>query len=92
VGSADLESLDRPGPHAHGEGAILRQEIQRRVHAALLSLKPKLRMVVVFKDIEGLSYDEIAERMSCSKGTVGTWLNRARKLLARKLAGLQGEL
>jgi DNA-directed RNA polymerase specialized sigma24 family protein len=39
-----------------------------------------------------LSYEEIAERMGCSTGTVGTWLNRARKLLARKLEGLKGKI
>ena len=88
----DFESLDLPRFGEGAEGEILRQQIQRHVQTALLSLKPKLRMVVILKDVEELSYEQIAERMGCSKGTVGTWLNRARKLLARKLEGLKGKI
>lgn len=72
------------------EAEVFQQQVQGQIHRALLSLKPELRMVVLLKDVEGLSYEEIAERMSCSSGTVGTWLNRARKLLARKLEHLKG--
>ena len=87
-----FEMPDLPRGGAHAEGDILRKQIQTHVHVALLSLKPKLRMVVILKDIEELSYEQIAERMCCSTGTVGTRLNRARKLLARKLEGLKGKL
>jgi len=69
---------------------FFRRQLQGQLHRALLSLKPELRMVVILKDVEGLRYEEIAERMNCSAGTVGTWLNRARKLLARKLEHLRG--
>jgi len=72
------------------EAEVFQHQVQGQIHRALLSLKPELRMVVILKDVEGLSYEEIAERMSCSSGTVGTWLNRARKLLARKLEHLKG--
>ena len=88
----DVEGLELPCFGESAEAEILRQQIQRHVHTGLLSLKPKLRMVVILKDVEGLSYEQIAERMGCSTGTVGTWLNRARKLLARKLEGLKGKL
>lgn len=71
---------------------ILRQEAQAQIHRALFSLKPKLRMIVILRDIEGLSYAEIAEQMNCSTGTLATQLGRARKLLARKLAHLRGAL
>lgn len=71
------------------ETAVLQQEEQAIIHKALLSLKPDLRMVVILRNLEELSYDEIAERMNCSIGTVGTWLHRAHKLLATKLAGLR---
>ena len=57
---------------------------------ALFSLKPEQRLVVILKDIEGLSYEEIAERLNCSTGTLGSQLARARKLLARKLEHLRG--
>lgn len=71
------------------ETNLLQRELQAQVQRALLSLKPKLRMVTILKDIEGLSYEEIAERMNCSMGTVASSLNRARKLLARKLEHLK---
>lgn len=80
-------------PHGVGgraEADLFQQQVQGQIHRALLSLKPELRMVVILKDVEGLRYEEIAERMNCSAGTVGTWLNRARKLLARKLEHLKG--
>ena len=73
------------------EAALLQQQTQTLIHKALLSLKPELRMVVVLRNLEGLSYEEIAERLNCSVGTVGTWLHRAHKLLAQKLANLRGE-
>ena len=72
------------------EDEVFQRQVQGQIHRALLSLKPELRMVVILKDVEGLRYEEIAERMNCSAGTVGTWLNRARKLLARKLEHLKG--
>ncbi len=73
------------------ETAIMQQQTQEFIHKALLSLKPDLRMVVILRNLEGLSYEEIAERMSCSVGTVGTRLHRAHKLLAQKLEKLRGE-
>ena len=69
---------------------VLQQEVQRQIHRALFSLKPEQRLVVILKDIEGLSYEEIAERLNCSTGTLGSQLARARKLLARKLEHLRG--
>jgi RNA polymerase sigma-70 factor (ECF subfamily) len=72
--------------------ALLRQEIQQQIKLALLSLKPQLRMLLILKEIEGLSYDEIAERLECSTGTVASRLNRARQLLARKLESLKGKI
>ena len=72
------------------EAEVLQGQLHSQVHSALLTLKPKLRMVVVLKDIEGLSYEEIARRMNCSMGTVASRLNRSRSLLARKLEHLRG--
>ena len=62
--------------------------IQREVRKAILSLKPPLRAVVVLRYIENLSYVEIAETLSLSQGTVATRLNRAHRLLGRKLRSL----
>ena len=72
------------------ERMVLQQEVQQQIHRALFSLKPEQRLLVILKDIEGLSYEEIAERMNCSTGTLASQLARARKLLARKLEHLRG--
>ena len=72
--------------------ALLRQEVQQQIKMALLSLKPQLRMLLILKEIEGLSYDEIAERLECSTGTIASRLSRARQLLARKLESLKGKI
>lgn len=72
------------------ERNLLQREAQEQIQRALLSLKPRFRLLVILKDIEGLSYDEIAERLNCSTGTLASQLKRARHLLARKLEHLRG--
>ncbi len=88
--SDQIESIPQTGAVRQVEAKILQRQIQAEVHRALLSLKPRLRVIVVLKDIEGLSYAEIAERVNCSAGTIASRLNRARKLLAQKLQHLKG--
>ena len=68
------------------------REIQQDVRRALLSLKPHLRAVVVLGDIDGLTHKEIAEALQLKLGTVESRLHRARKLLARKLKHLKGQI
>ena len=75
-------------PAKQMEDRVLGKELQTEVHRALLSLKPRMRMIVILRDIEGLSYQEIADRMNCSMGTLASQLKRARTLLARKLEHL----
>jgi RNA polymerase sigma-70 factor (ECF subfamily) len=69
-----------------------RREIADSVREAIGGLKPKMRMPIMLKYIEGFSYEEIAEVLGCSKGTVASRLNRAHKALAKKLGHLRGEL
>lgn len=63
------------------EGAERRAEIQ----AALAALPPKLRAVLALREVEGLSYEEIAQAVSVPTGTVMSRLYHARRLLAQKL-------
>jgi RNA polymerase sigma-70 factor, ECF subfamily len=88
--SDNLDMLPLWGADLQVEAKILERQVQNHIHRALLSLKPKLRMIVILKDVDGLDYQEIAERMKCSKGTVASRLSRARQLLARKLGHLRG--
>jgi RNA polymerase sigma-70 factor (ECF subfamily) len=83
-----------PEPRAQGgdetlESAYLRREEIGAVRLAIATLKPKLRVALVLKHFEGLSYDEMAAILGCSAGTVASRLNRARSSLAKKLAHLR---
>jgi RNA polymerase sigma-70 factor (ECF subfamily) len=62
------------------------------VQAAIQELKPKLRMAILLKYVEDLSYEEMANVLSCSKGTVASRLNRGHAALARKLVHLRQEV
>ena len=66
-----------------------RKELSGRVQSAIAELKPKLRWPILLKYVEGMSYDEIAGVLGCSKGTVASRLNRAHKTLSRRLSHLQ---
>lgn len=67
------------------QAAMQVNELQRHVQKAILSLPGKLRAVVVLHDMEGLSYEEVAQAVGCPVGTVKSRLFNARLLLKRKL-------
>jgi RNA polymerase sigma-70 factor, ECF subfamily len=64
-------------------------EFDREVKTALARLSPKLRMVILLRYFEDLSYDEIAEVLGVTSGTVASRLNRAHRALGRSLAHLK---
>ncbi len=61
------------------------RDLDGPIQAALDSLPPEFRTVVVLADIEGLSYDEIAAAAACPVGTVRSRLHRAREALREAL-------
>lgn len=63
----------------------MRKLLQYEVRHAVESLPPLFREVIVLRDIEDLSYAEIAEVLECPKGTVMSRLARARGMLRRAL-------
>jgi RNA polymerase sigma-70 factor (ECF subfamily) len=63
-----------------------RREVQDAVRASIESLQPEHRIVILLRDIHGLSYDEISTILNCSLGTVKSRLNRARGSLRRALS------
>ena len=85
VASAEAAASDRD-PYQVLEQAERETVVQR----ALASLAPPYRTVVVLREIEGLSYEEIAEVMGLAEGTVKSRLLRGRELLRRKLAAYVG--
>ena len=68
---------------------LLRAEMATDVQKIVGMLPPEQRIVVVLRYTEGLRYDEIAEILGCSAGTVASRLNRAHKVLERKLSHLR---
>jgi RNA polymerase sigma-70 factor (ECF subfamily) len=72
------------------EERYARIELADSVKAAICELKPKLRMPILLKYVEGLSYEEMAEVLNCSKGTIASRMNRGHKILARRLSHLRG--
>ena len=61
------------------------QEIGARVQEAINELTPDHKAVILLREVEGLSYDDISRVMQCSKGTVMSRLHYARKKLQAKL-------
>ncbi len=67
-------------------------EVSDSVKEAIATLKPKLRIAILLKYFDELSYEEIADVLNCSKGTVASRLNRGHKILAQRLGHLRGAL
>lgn len=74
------------------EERFSQHEISEEVKAAIKKLKPKLRITILLKYFEDLSYDEMARALGCSTGTVASRLNRGHKELARRLGHLRGKI
>lgn len=68
-----------------------RQEIAGRIQAALDALPPYHRGVILMREVEGMSYEEMAQAMGVSKGTIMSRLFHARQKLQRALADCYAE-
>lgn len=89
-GESDV--LKNHGERKPQEKQYAQLELATAVREAIAELKPKFRLPILLKYIEGLSYEEIAEVMNCSKGTVASRLNRGHSQLAKRLSHLKHEL
>ena len=80
------ETLARiPSGHASPADELERSERDAALHRAIAELSDERRMVVVLRDLEGLSYEEIAAALDLELGTVRSRLHRARTDLKEKL-------
>ena len=79
---AKLKEADTP------EGVLLTDEIRAVVEEAMAELPEDLRTAIVLRELEGLSYEEIAEAMDCPVGTVRSRIFRAREAIDKKLKPL----
>jgi RNA polymerase sigma-70 factor (ECF subfamily) len=75
------EVLVQTGPESNPEAILLTQEIQQLIQRGLQELSFDQRTVIVLRDIEGLSYEEIAQATQTTLGTVRSRLSRARTRL-----------
>ena len=72
------------------EAVLATKEIAAAVNAAMEALSEDLRQAITLREIEGLSYEEIAEVMNCPIGTVRSRIFRAREAIAQRLRPLLG--
>jgi len=70
------------------ESMLMSKQIAETVNAAMAVLPEELRTAITLREIEGLSYEEIAEMMGCPIGTVRSRIFRAREAIAAKLRPL----
>ena len=81
-GSEQLHDINTP------ESLLLSKEIATTVNAAIESLPEELRSAIQLRELEGMSYEEIAKLMDCPIGTVRSRIFRAREAIADKLKPL----
>jgi len=67
------------------EALVLTEEIRSTVNSAIDALPEDLRTAIVLRELEGLSYEEIAAAMDCPVGTVRSRIFRAREAIDRRL-------
>lgn len=88
VDSQDAETYDgAESLHevANPENLMLSDEIRAEVAATLAGLPEDLRTAITLREIEGLSYEEIAEVMECPVGTVRSRIFRAREAIDKRI-------
>ena len=83
-GAEQLRDLNTP------ENQMMSRQVGDTVNQALLDLPEELRTAITLREVEGLSYEEIAEVMQCPVGTVRSRIFRAREAVAEKLRPLLG--
>ncbi len=79
---AKLKETDTP------EGVTISNELQETVEKAINALPEDLRTAIVLREIDGMSYEEIAETMQCPVGTVRSRIFRARDAISKKVGTL----
>lgn len=84
-----LEPFDRRSPSPLESASV--EERRLRVREALEELEPQAKAILVLRDLEGMSYEDIAASFGCSLGTVKSRLHRARMGLKERLQAAGGD-
>jgi RNA polymerase sigma-70 factor (ECF subfamily) len=87
ISSLDVEGSFQPSDDLEKgpERILLQKELEERVKLAMDKLPAEQRAALIFRDVEGLSYQEMAEAMGCSIGTVMSRLHYGRKRIQELL-------
>ncbi|MEO7936357.1 MAG: RNA polymerase sigma factor RpoE [Dokdonella sp.] len=86
--AVQLEGASQLRDRATPERELLRQEIEQTVFATVEELPEELRTAITLREVDGLSYEEIAEAMNCPIGTVRSRIFRAREAIDERLRPL----
>ena len=86
-----FESGLRLRENATPERELMRQQLEQTVMRAVERLPEELREAISMREVEGLSYEEIAQRMQCPIGTVRSRIFRAREAIDNELRPLLGD-
>jgi len=81
---ADAEQFDsavRLRDHDTPERELMRQQMERTLMEAVQALPEELRLAITLREVDGLSYEDIAQRMDCPIGTVRSRIFRAREAI-----------
>ena len=84
----NFEGASELRDYATPERLLLKDEIERTVFEVIEQLPEDLRTAITLRELEGLSYEEIAEAMGCPIGTVRSRIFRAREAIHNKLKPL----
>jgi RNA polymerase sigma-70 factor (ECF subfamily) len=87
----DETAPDDDRPAANPEASLDRAALRERLHVALMALPPRLRAVVVLRDVYDLPHDSIAAELGISVSAAKVRLHRARRRLREELYPLPGE-
>jgi RNA polymerase sigma-70 factor (ECF subfamily) len=86
----DSTRLERTAGAGSHEDDYAREQLARSVRTAISSLPPKFRVAILLRYFDDLSYEQMAQALHCSMGTVASRLSRGHKLLAEHLTRLTG--
>jgi RNA polymerase sigma-70 factor (ECF subfamily) len=75
-----------PGTGGNPESSALNLELQKKIQGCLDKLPKRLRIAIILRDVEGLSYDEISEALGINQGTVKSRIARARSAVKDALS------